>query len=104
MSLESDFALISNMPFKGRVTMAILVAAAAIKSEDPSMPNHAERLAWAESLTDFGKADQMAGFFMPNVVANPTISALGEASTDDDIKFTVNGLINQYALELFPQT
>lgn len=103
MSLASDFSLISNTLFKGRVTMAILKAANDIKGESPSAPNHVERLAWANSLTDFGKADQMAGYFLPNVVANPAISTAGESATDNDLLFTVNSLVNQYALALFPQ-
>lgn len=99
MSLATDFQLISNLDFKGRVTIAILRAATAIKNEDPSTPLHAQRLVWALALNSFQTADAMAGQFLPNVIANPTISAAGPAATDGDIEFTVNGLVNQYIPE-----
>ena len=107
--LASDYALISNAPFKQRVTMAVLKAARDVKAESSGTTNHAERLAWANSLIDLGVADAMAGRFLVNVVANSTISSAFGAEqdqtdvTDNDIQFVVNGLVDQYALALFPQ-
>jgi hypothetical protein len=98
MSLISDFQLISNSDFKGRVAIAILRAANDIRGESPTTPNHVERLQWAESISSYSDADAQAGRFLPNVIANPTISAAGTNATDNDLIFVVNGLVDQYAL------
>ena len=101
--LASDYALISNTGFKGRVTMAVLKAARDIRVESSGIANHAERLAWADSIINLGEADRQAGLFLPNVVANATISAAGTNATDNDVIFVVNSLVDQYALSQFPQ-
>lgn len=98
MSLLSDFQLISNTDFKGRVAIAILRAATDIKTEPPSTSNHTERLQWANSIISYAEADRQAGMFLPNVIANATISASGTGATDQDILFVVNSLIDQYAI------
>jgi acetylglutamate synthase len=108
-SLLSDARLRKDPLILERVTSALLVAAANIRDEDPQTANHAERLAWANSLTTDGDAEAMARRFVVQVAANPTISAAYAAEldhedvTDNDLQFVVNSLITQYALELFPQ-
>lgn len=98
MSLLSDFQLIFDTDFKGRVAIAVLRAANDIRAEAGSTPNHTERLQWANSIVSYATADQQAGQFLPNIIANPTISAAGVIAVDNDIIFVTNSLVDQYAL------
>lgn len=98
MSLLSDFQLIFDANFKGRVAVAVLRAANDIKLESDTTPNHAERLQWATTIQSYALADQQAGQFLPNIIANPTISAAGINAVDNDIIFVTNSLVDQYAL------
>ena len=80
---------------KNRTTAAIAKAATDVLNEDPGTANHANRLVWAGSALD--NATAMAERMMWGVLSNATIQANGESSTDNDIQFVVNSLIDSYA-------
>lgn len=101
MSLLSDFQLITDTDFKGRVAIAILRGANDIRQEAPSVDNHDERLQWANNINSYADADQQAGRFLPNVIANATVSSNGAATVDNDVLFVVNSLIDQYAISQY---
>ena len=80
---------------KNRVTAAIAKAAQDILNESPATTNHTVRMAWANrSLI---ATQEEAERLMWGVLANSTIAAAGEASSDNDIQFVVNSLIDIYA-------
>lgn len=83
------------MTLKNRVASAIAKAAQDVLNEDPGTTNHANRVIWANSaLLD---ARSVAERMMWGVVGNATIQTSGEASTDNDIQFVINGLIDTFA-------
>lgn len=90
-----NLAVSGGEGLKERVGGACLKAAYDIVNEDPVTANHANRMIWAqEVLQNFmTKANQM----YLTVLANATIQASGTNSTDNDIQFVVNSLINQFA-------
>lgn len=80
---------------KSRVVAAVAKAAQDVLNEDPSTANHANRVLWAQdALRDAKGAGET---MMWGVVGNATIQAAGEAATDGDIQFVVNGLIDTFA-------
>lgn len=78
-----------------RVTVAITKAAEDIYNENVEADNHAARLLWAKTSMFAPKimADQM----LWAVLQNASIQANGNASTDSDIQFVVNGLVERFA-------
>ena len=98
MTLTDQYTLASNEVFIGRVLMAAVAAAIAVGSEacggtdQPTNDQHILRAAWAQRVLKdpLGEAYNLA----MGVAANPAITA---ESTDNDIQFTVNSLINDYA-------
>lgn len=90
------YALRFSENMKKRVTVAIAVAAQNILAEDGGTTNHANRVIWAdEALKD---AQLMAEKIMWRVLGNASIAANGEASSDSDIQFVVNSLIDFVAV------
>ena len=73
---------------------AVITAASQIKNEDPSTPNHANRLAWAAWI-DTQSAQGTWPFLWP-IALNPSIQAAvaddptGATVTDNDVQFVVN--------------
>ncbi len=80
--------------FRRRVVVALARAAQDVLNDAQAT---AARRAWAR--TTLRDTDAMAERFMWGVVANPTVQGLGEASTDADIQFTVNSLIDALGVE-----
>lgn len=81
---------------KPRVTAAVASAAQDVLNEDSGTANHVARVAWAKSALQ--DATAAAEEMMWGVVGNATIQASGDASTDNDIQFVVNGLINTFSV------
>lgn len=98
MTLTEQYTLASNEIFIGRVLMAAVTAAIEIGGEEcggtdePTVDQHLLRSAWAQRVLQdpLGEAYNLA----MGVAANPAITT---ESTDSDIQFTVNSLINDYA-------
>ncbi len=44
------FELYSDSALRNRVEIALILAAEAVRTEDPATPNHAARLAWARQV------------------------------------------------------
>lgn len=69
--LSTTSELLSNPPFMGRVAAAVLLAAGDIKNQTVGLPsNHESRLAWANSIKNYGDALQIAGWYAPLFVAS----------------------------------
>jgi hypothetical protein len=80
--------------FQQRTQVAIEHAAYDVINEDVATPNHANRLIWAQ--TTLNNPRRMMELEMALVVQNSTIQAGGNNSTDNDIQFVVNALIDPY--------
>jgi hypothetical protein len=80
---------------RNRVAAALTAAAEDVRTEAAATASHTERFTWATGILSGFNAPQVeADRAMWIIVQNATIQASGEASTDNDIQFTVNGLVN----------
>lgn len=95
-TLEQIFNLRFQGALKPRVTAAVAKAAQDVLNEDPGTANHVARVAWAKAALQ--NAQAAAEEMMWGVVGNATIQASGDSSTDNDIQFVVNGLINTFSV------
>lgn len=103
MATASEAARIADeSSWQDRVEYYRLAAAIDVMSENPTTPNHAERVVYAKLI--IGGGDNIQGYSL-GVATNDTIlTTLDEATgapdwgvTDNDIEFTVNSLFNAYA-------
>ncbi len=95
-TLEQIYNLRFQGTLKPRVTAAVAKAAADVMNEDPGTANHAARVAWAKAALQDAQA--AAEEMLWGVVGNATIQASGDASTDNDIQFVVNSLVNTFSV------
>ena len=74
--------------------VACFKAAVDVLNEDTGTTNHANRVLWAQAvLLSNAKSNEMKY----HILQNATIQALGNASTDNDVQFVVNSLIDTFA-------
>lgn len=84
-----------TVTLKQRMIAAIAQASYDVLNEDAGTPNHANRVIWA--YTTLADAQAMAERMMWGLISNATVAAAGDGSTDADIQFVVNSLIDSYA-------
>lgn len=87
----------SNSDLLGRVTIACLVAAEGIRAEDPSVPNHANRVIWARQA--FLHPDEIARAMLGALLAvnsGLTVTQI-QGVTDVQIQTGVNNAVNLFA-------
>jgi hypothetical protein len=91
----SSYALRYSIPgVQQQIEVAVITAAEAIKNEDPSTPDHANRIAWATWAN--GNSSVAWNPFAWPVAMNPSIQASvetdpsGQSIKDSDIQFVVN--------------
>lgn len=78
-----------------KVARALDKAARDVISEDVGTSNHEQRVLWADWIrTKPDKAIAEAHRAMIYVLDNATVSAAGNAATDNDVQFVVNGLVD----------
>ena len=98
MTLTEQYALASDDAFIGKVMICVAKAAIAISGEacggagQPTNAAHAKRAVWA--LEALAAPRTMAEKMAVGVAANGTITG---ASSDSDIEWTVNSIIDDYA-------
>lgn len=84
-----------SISLRNRAEVAVVTAAQNVLNEDPGVTNHANRALWSHwALKNSKKA---AGQMMWGLVGNATIQSNGDASTDADIQFVIDGLIDSFA-------
>lgn len=83
-----------------RVAVAVATAAYSIVGEASDTPKHARRIDWA--TVALKHTERVADSMMWAVYGNPTIQATGEACSDADLQFVVNGLVDTFAAGLVP--
>jgi len=91
-------AVDSNHVLRQQVSVAMHEAAQDVITESPGTPNHANRLVWARRTTgsDNGPVEE-AGRWIWMVLENSSIQANPLTSTDNDVQFVVNGLVDTFA-------
>lgn len=75
--------------------VAVLKAAADIRNEDAETANHANRLAWGESVEQDPAA--MVRQMRYRILENATIAAAPTAATDSDVQYVINSLVDSFA-------
>ena len=100
MAYVDEYALFADTTndLHKKVARAIDKAARDVIAEDPGTANHAERFVWASNVrlrpdNVISEAHQ----YMVYVLDNATVSAAGNAATDNDVQFVINGLVNTMA-------
>lgn len=104
MALITESKLLVDVALQNRVTMAILHSANGVIAEDPSTPNHANRVALAKTAMSDSAAFSRS--FYPYVIIQPGIAENGaDSSLIDDavIMSAVAGLWDTVANLLGPQ-
>ena len=95
-TLTELYALKNSSSLRNRVAVALAAAAEDVRNEALATANHAERFTWATQVvlgSDRGPEHE-ARRLMWMVLQNATVQTSGEASTDNDIQFVVNGLVS----------
>lgn len=78
-----------------RTSVAVARAAFDVLNEPALTPNHVNRAQWAKAALRDAEAMTQRMFW--GLVSNATIQASGEASSDGDIQFVINSLIDSVA-------
>ena len=100
MTYATDFDLIfddTNTLHK-IIARAIDKAARNVINESPATANHVERIHWATRIRL--KADNLkveSRRWITQVLDNATITTAGNAATDNDVQFVVDGLVDTMA-------
>ena len=94
-TLAEVFTLKNSSSLRNRLAVALCKSAENVRTELSTVANHAERFAWAkELLSGATKPEEEAKRAMWIFLQNSTIQTAGEASTDNDIGFVSDGLVN----------
>lgn len=98
MSLETDFTLKNSTNLQQRCAAALVIAAEAIRNESEGTSNHTNRLNWSKRMLNSDMGPELeAKKQLWLIIQNATIKSSGEASTDNDIQFVINGLIDYFS-------
>lgn len=92
------YTLLVDITLQQRVTVAVLVACDAIRTEGGGVANHAERVVWArEALVD--PAAKMRQILPLLLAMNRAMSLSSiQAVADADLQTAVNGVVNLFAV------
>jgi len=100
MAYVDEYALFSDTTndLHKKVARAIDVAARDVINEDPGTANHAARYKWACSVRlSVDNITTEAHKYILSVLDNATVAAAGNAATDNDVQFVINGLVDTMA-------
>lgn len=87
-TLLQKYEIRASENLRKRLTAAFTDAARDIRNEDPMTPNHANRLAWANTvLADANAAEAQAAMHQWRLTLNTAIADVGDAATDNDLTY-----------------
>ena len=101
MAYIDEYALFSDTTndLHKKVARAVDVAARDVISEDVGTTNHEIRYAWAKWIrADPDRIVNEAHRIMMHVLDNETVASAGNAATDNDVQFVVNGLVDTISI------
>lgn len=89
--------LINDPTLKDKISVALLIAAEAIRTEDPQTTNHANRVKWAKKVLQDpdGNADDMLRALLAQN-ASFTVAQI-QGVTDANLQVVVNNAVNLFA-------
>ena len=92
-------SLFNETALKNKITVAVIVAAEAIRTEDPATTNHANRLTWAKAAFE-NPTSQASKMLMALLAANKdaTVSAITSV-TDANLQAQVDAAVDVFAGE-----
>jgi hypothetical protein len=93
--LEISNLILGAPTLRQRFLAGRVKAAWDILNESPSTTNHANRLIWSVSVLDTYEGHAQNEY--TRFLSNPTIQASGNSSTDNDIQFVVNSMVDAWA-------
>ena len=87
-----------NHVLRKQTAVAIHKAAVDVVNEDAGTTNHSNRLTWARKVlgTGSGPTNEAAAWIW-KVLENATIQAAPDTSSDNDVQFQVNSMVNDMA-------
>lgn len=91
------FGLRANDALRNRITVACIIAAEAVRVENESTANHANRLLWAKSVfaNPLAESDRMLWAVLAQNAAITLAQITG--ATDAQIQTAVNNAVNVFA-------
>ena len=100
-----QYQLLTNSTFAEQVAGSLLAAAFSVVNEAASTTDHANRLAYANSILVSGNPLGQATLMLPMMLTNATIAgeagnangASGTPVADSDVDFVVASLFTQFA-------
>lgn len=93
MTYEESAALMSDLPFRGRVKVAALKYSTYIFAESVDTPAHSARYRWAQSMGQ--QPDMVAAGLQPLVVMDGQVQADGAEITDALLQTSVEAVVNK---------
>jgi hypothetical protein len=93
--MEINNLVVGTPELQQRFKAARIKAAWDVLNEAPETENHVNRLEWAVSVILDYEIDSQSEY--NRFLANTTIQTNGSGSSDNDIIFVVNSLINTFA-------
>lgn len=94
MTYEESAALMTDVPFWGKVKVSCMKYATYINNEPPSTEGHSARYRWAQmAMRD---PDSTARQMQASVVMDPSIQAEGAASSDAAIQSATEAVVNRF--------
>ena len=100
MAYVDEYALFADETndLHKKVARGLDKAARDIINEDPGTENHVNRIRWAKGIrknpdTVIGEAHRA----MVYILDNATVAAAGNAATDNDVQYVVNGIVDTLA-------
>lgn len=89
--------LINDPTLKDKISVALLIAAETIRTEDPQTTNHANRVKWAKKVLQDpdGNADDMLRALLAQN-ASLTVAQI-QGVTDANLQTAVNNAVNLFA-------
>ena len=93
MTYEESSALMTDIPFRGRVKVACLKFADSIMNEASNVAAHNARLRWANQC--FTNPEGVAMQTQPPTVMDAAVQAAGAAITDTALQGSVEATVNK---------
>jgi hypothetical protein len=93
MAYTDIYTAVDDATFQGRCQVAMWKAAQDIAAEAPSTQNHQARIDWATRVLQ-DRANISPRQLAMQVLRNPTIAGNPTESTDGDLQFQVNSVLD----------
>jgi hypothetical protein len=94
LTYDESSALMTDIPFRGRIKVACLNFAQYIADEAPSVDGHVSRLRWAQQT--YLNPDAAALQVQAPTVMDPNVQAQGGTIPDDQLQSAVENTVKKF--------